>query len=180
VQDVSEIHAGGLLSDGQNRYSGNVGSAALGSSRNYSAHQPSITAGGGKFLVAYSYEEPPNGSVNIFATQFDENESQPTPFRVSGAAADQTDPTVAFNGVFMVVWRDRRNGSDDLWGARISTGGAVQDPDGFLVTEFYPENGFAAITKATSATQTFTITWEAIPAGQDSGIVAFGIGPAPK
>jgi len=47
---------------------------------------------------------------------------------ISEAAGDQRDPAVAFDGEdFMVVWTDRRSGTSDIYGARVTPTGTVFD-----------------------------------------------------
>ncbi len=51
------------------------------------------------------------------------------PRRLSSAAASA--PTATFDGVaFVVAWQDERNGSADVYAARVSRSGAVLDPGG--------------------------------------------------
>jgi large repetitive protein len=58
------------------------------------------------------------------------------PIVVSSAANNQWRPSVVWNGSnFLVVWEDYRLGRDaTIYGARVSAGGAVLDPQGFAVT----------------------------------------------
>jgi hypothetical protein len=51
------------------------------------------------------------------------------------AGADQRRPSVAYDYVdFLVVWQDRRSGSWDIYGARVSKSGEVLDPAGFPIS----------------------------------------------
>ena len=53
---------------------------------------------------------------------------------ISDEPKNQSAPTVAANGPFLVAWRDRRSATFDVFGARVNGGnGAVQDPNGFVV-----------------------------------------------
>jgi hypothetical protein len=43
-------------------------------------------------------------------------------------------PRVAFDGTnYLVAWEDERSGSQDIYGARVTRGGVVLDPAGFLI-----------------------------------------------
>lgn len=58
---------------------------------------------------------------------------------------EQTDPAVAWNGSqYLVVWGDRRNGAQHIYGARITFDGIVMDPQGICLSgtagsQAYPE-----------------------------------------
>jgi hypothetical protein len=55
----------------------------------------------------------------------------PNGFLIAGGTNQQSRPAVAFDGTqYLVVWEDYRTGSADIYGARVSTGGAVLDPAG--------------------------------------------------
>ncbi len=57
---------------------------------------------------------------------------------VSSAAGSQLSPDVARGlNEFLVVWNDRRNGDDDIYGARVTTNGsiAVQDATGIAISQ---------------------------------------------
>ena len=81
-------------------------------------------------------------SSDVFATTMkpgDEQNYRPTPvpaagFAVSSASGDQTDPAVARRGgAYVVVWTDTRNGTADLYAARVGVAGAVFDPSGVAI-----------------------------------------------
>ncbi len=55
--------------------------------------------------------------------------------RISTAAEQQLDPSVAFDGSrFLVVWTDTGSGSGDISGARMTTTGMVLDANGFVIS----------------------------------------------
>lgn len=62
---------------------------------------------------------------------------------VSSATNTQSTPDVAFNGVYLVAWRDRRDDHNAIWAARVATDGTVQDSDGILVEPGTETGGFS-------------------------------------
>lgn len=53
---------------------------------------------------------------------------------ISAAAADQDDPAVSASGsTWVVAWRDGRNGTDNIFAARVGAGGNVADPVGIAL-----------------------------------------------
>src|SRR6185436_20113228 len=57
-----------------------------------------------------------------------------TPFVVSSASGDQSEPAVAGNGSeFLVTWTDTRSGNADVFGARVDASGVVYDPNGIPI-----------------------------------------------
>jgi hypothetical protein len=54
---------------------------------------------------------------------------------ISTAAGAQVAPRVAWDGAnFLVVWQDGRGADQDVYAARVTTGGVVRDPAGFVVS----------------------------------------------
>ncbi len=59
----------------------------------------------------------------------------PAGIAISKAGGDQTHPWVAFDGTnYLVVWVDNRSGSADIYGCRVSQSGIVLDPDGIAIS----------------------------------------------
>ena len=64
------------------------------------------------------------------------------------APGDQDMPAIAFDGTnFLVVWHDEREGSYDIYGARVTADGVVMDPSGIVVSaatsdQLYPAVAF--------------------------------------
>jgi len=84
-------------------------------------------------------DQPGKVSSDIYCARIDPATGQsldPTGIRICGADYKQCYPTVAFDGTnFVVVWEDFRSNFDyDLYGARVTEGGEVLDPDGFPIS----------------------------------------------
>lgn len=76
----------------------------------------------------------------------------PNGIPVSTATGNQSSPVIAFDGInLLVVWEDYRNGNyADIYGARITTTGAVLDPEGIPISTYngnqrYPAIAFSGI-----------------------------------
>jgi hypothetical protein len=143
------------------------------------AAEPSVASDGHDFLVVFSIDDGANpadiGGVRVRSDDFTKSS-----FTISNAANGQGSPAVAFNGVYLVAWVDRRNGDLDIWGARVNSDNTVVDPNGFLITEYYPQNDSPAITQGGTKASTFGFGWSPTPDGLASGVVAYGIQFAPK
>ena len=65
-------------------------------------------------------------------------------FPISTAAGEQTQPTVAWNGtVFLVVWTDRRSGTDtNIYSTKVTTSGVVSSPSGKVVSNAANDQSF--------------------------------------
>jgi hypothetical protein len=178
-RDVSGIDAGGATSTGQSQYVGHLGGGLQGSTRNYDATQPAVAAAGRWFTVVYAQEMPTTSGVDLLALRTDGTGGSQESFPVSEAAGTQDQPAIAFNGQLLVVWTDRRNGGEELWASHMATDGTVLNPGGVPLASANDYDLRPALTKATSASQSFTLAWEAIRPG-GPGIHANGVQPAPK
>ena len=111
-----------------------------------SQNDAAIAFDGANFLVVWEDRRSGNFSdicgarVTPMGTVLD-----PLGFVVSQAGYDQQYPAVGFDGAnFLVVWQDYRRGhAFDIYGARVTPGGAVLDPGGFVInqktnTQSYP------------------------------------------
>jgi hypothetical protein len=163
-------------------FSGHIGGAGESGTQGYPASAPSVAAAGKAFLVVYDYRDPVSVGVDIRATRLNGTGTQwaSTEFPVSRASGDQQTPVVAFNGNFLVAWRDRRNTRSEVWGARVGSDSALQDPSGFLIADVYPTSRLPAVAKGANGTGTFSLVFEETPAGQGAGVFGYGFQNAPK
>jgi hypothetical protein len=98
--------------------------------------RPAIVWGDGNYLVAWDQKILVNSETDIYLTRVspygDVLDTAGLP--VCTASENQFFPAVAFNGSgYFVVWEDFRNGTWDIYGARISPQGEVLDPEGKLI-----------------------------------------------
>jgi hypothetical protein len=94
---------------------------------------PDVATNGSGFLVVWS-DFRGGAGTDIYGARVTSAGSivDPAGIAISTAPGDQTFPTVAWNGRYLVVWRDERS-SPAVFGARVK-GGVVQDPSGFRVS----------------------------------------------
>ncbi len=95
---------------------------------------PAIAFDGTNYLLVW--EDYRNGNFDIYCTRVDQsgNVLNPNGIAISTNTADQLVPSVAFGGTnYIVVWVDNRNGSWDIYGARVTPTGTVLDPNGIPI-----------------------------------------------
>jgi hypothetical protein len=94
---------------------------------------PAIASNGSRFLVVWEETNAGGGSDIWGADVSGTTLVDFTRFAVTTATDAQTDPAVAFNGSYLVTWRDRREPPDpDVYANRVN-GHAVQDGNGFVI-----------------------------------------------
>jgi hypothetical protein len=98
---------------------------------------PAVAFDGSGWLVVWQ-DHRVGPLLNIYAARVAQDGTVLDPAGIPVCTQDdhQRSPSVAFvDGVFVVVWQDRRAGTSwDVYGARVSTGGAVLDPAGFAIS----------------------------------------------
>jgi phosphoribosylformylglycinamidine (FGAM) synthase PurS component len=96
---------------------------------------PAAAFGGACYLTVW--QDYRNPACNIYGARVTTGGSvlDPSGIAVSTATGAQEYPAVASDGAgFLVVWQDARSGSYDIYGARVTAGGTVLDPSGFVVS----------------------------------------------
>ena len=69
-----------------------------------------------------------------------------TGFQISSGNGDKVAPKVAWNGTnYLVVWQDMRNANWDIYGARVTRGGAVLDTSGINITPTWDRQGYPSV-----------------------------------
>ncbi len=78
---------------------------------------------------------------------------------ITGSAfGSQDQQVIASNGTdYLVVWRDSRDGDSDIWGARFTGTGTVQDPNGILISGAANGQEYPAVTYSSTLTSYFVV-----------------------
>jgi hypothetical protein len=110
---------------------------------------PTLAFDGANFLVVWEDERGGSDS-DIYGARVTPAGVvlDPQGIAISTVAAEQNTPAVTFDSAnFLVVWEDCRDGTSDIYGARVTPGGAVLDPAGIAIstatnTQSYPAIAF--------------------------------------
>jgi hypothetical protein len=127
-------------------------------------HQVSPTVGfdGMNYLVAWA-DRRSGTTSDIYATRVGRTGRvrNPSGLVISAANGDQDSPQVAINGSFLVVWRDRRSGTNwDIFGNRVTGVGSVLDGDGFAIARSPIDELAPAVTADPGAAGRFAIGYQ--------------------
>jgi hypothetical protein len=105
------------------------------------------------------FEVGSGGATNLVASRITGPTTHSSPFPISSASASQSQPSVAWNGGFLVVWKDQRGGADgDIYTNRVKAGGTAADGYGVFLTNEAGDN-FPVIDKGISGKGHFVMTW---------------------
>jgi MYXO-CTERM domain-containing protein len=125
---------------------------------------PAVGWDGTNFLVVW--RDFRAGNIDLFGTRMTGAGAvlDTAGIAISTAAATQNAPAVSWNGAnYLVVWEDLRSGNKDIYGARISPAGAVQDPAGIVISAIAGDQLAPAV--ASDGTNSFVV-WQD---GRDGG-----------
>ena len=98
-------------------------------------YRPRIAFDGTNCLVVW-YDYRSGSPMDIYGARVSAGGVvlDPAGIAISTAANEQVSPAIAFDGTnYLVVWEDRRSGTSDIYGARVSVGGSVLDPSGIAI-----------------------------------------------
>jgi hypothetical protein len=114
-----------------------VGSAFIVSNATGNQSAPALAFDGTNYLAVWQ-DDRTSGQNDIYAARVSPagNVLDVSGIAVGSTPESQLNPTVAFNGLsYLVVWEDYRNlaTSADLYGARLTPAGTVQDPSGLPI-----------------------------------------------
>ncbi|UCF80610.1 MAG: hypothetical protein JSV08_08910 [Acidobacteriota bacterium] len=131
---------------------------------------PSVASNGTDYFVAWM--ELRSGTLyDVYGARVapDGTVLDPAGIAVSTEAGSQFSPSVASNGTdYFVAWEDRRSGTNlDIYGARVTAGGAVLDPAGIIISTAANNQWFPSV--ASSGTDYFVV-WEDYRSGTEFDI----------
>lgn len=96
---------------------------------------PAVAFGDSVFLVVWQDERGSYSDIYGARVSSSGEVLDPADIAISTAPEDQCCPAVAYDGAsFGVVWQDERGASCDIYGARVSEAGVVQEPAGIAVS----------------------------------------------
>jgi hypothetical protein len=112
-----------------------------------SQESPALTSDGENFVVAWT--DGRNGSnADIYGARVTPAGAvlDTAGIAFSTVVAGQESPALAFDGEnFLVAWQDERNGSRDVYAARVTPGGSVLDPAGIAIAASAGNQGTPAV-----------------------------------
>jgi len=137
---------------------------------------PALAFDGTDFLVVW--QDDRSGNWDIYGARVTSAGTvlDPDGIVISQAADNQWFPAIAFDGLnSLVVWADRRSGSDcDIYGARVTPTGLVLDPDGIVIAQ---ANGQWSPALAFDGTS-FLVVWDDWRNGSDIDIYGARVTPS--
>jgi hypothetical protein len=142
----------------------------------HSRYSPAIAFDGANFLVGWR-EARSGADYNIYGTRVTPQGAvlDTAGIVISQAANDQYSPVLAFDGAsFLAVWQDYRNGTNDIYGARVTPQGAVLDTTGIVIT--HAAHGQYAPTLAFDGAE-FLVAWRDFRSGTDYDIYGARVTP---
>ncbi|MFZ5471526.1 MAG: putative Ig domain-containing protein [Myxococcota bacterium] len=105
---------------------------------------PQVAFVGGGYLVVWTDGRGSDDDIYgalVTGTQV----NPPSGFRITAEPVDQTSPALASTGTqALVVWKDRRNGTSDIYGARVSDT-TVLDPGGIVISTAASDQEFPQV-----------------------------------
>jgi hypothetical protein len=127
---------GDLMGDQRRPNGTRVAAGPLFGGINTTLNSPAITTNGSTFFVVVVSGSGtvaslivPNG--NFANRRFD---------FIASPNAEVSEPAVAFDGRFLVVWVQESGGETELWGTQVTPNGTVVDPEGLVYATNLPVN----------------------------------------
>ena len=119
---------------------------------------PSVVFDGQVFVVAWQ-ETNTTGGLNIMGARLSSQGEllNTAPILISSAGGDQSAPLLISDaaGTTLAIWLDTRDGTSQIYGARLDEHGTVLDPDGFRISKSGVTDGPSVAYSSGS----FVVTW---------------------
>lgn len=119
--------------------------------------EPAMVFDGTNFFI--TWRDGRNGEDDIYGARFSSNgDLIGGEIVISTAGGDEWGQEVTFDGTnYFVVWNDYRNGSSDIYGARIDQSGNVLDPNGIAVCNALSSQEYPRVSAGASS---YLIVWD--------------------
>jgi hypothetical protein len=105
------------------------------------------------------FEVGSGGATDLVAARTTGASTHGPSFPISSAGGSQSQPSVAWNGEFLVVWKDQRSDPNgDIYTARVESGGTSADGDGVFLVSDNGDN-FPVVDRGTDDAGHFTLTF---------------------
>jgi hypothetical protein len=118
---------------------------------------PAVRSDGDDFLVTWTLNST---DADIYGARVTPNGDvlDPAGIPICTAPTEQSRPAVAYDGIdYLVVWSDQRNGSTDIYGARVSPSGVVLDSSGIAISTNNYDQSYPAVASDTTGS---LVVWE--------------------
>ena len=136
-----------------------LASAMLVSAASSCQASPCLAAGSAGYLAVWQ-DQRLGTSLDIYGARvgLDETVLDANATAISTAAADQENPAAAFGGSrYLVAWQDYRSGASDIYGACLTSAGAVLHPSGFAISVAAGAQEYPAVASDGSG---FLVVWQ--------------------
>ncbi|GBD87648.1 hypothetical protein BMS3Abin03_01582 [bacterium BMS3Abin03] len=119
-------------------------------------NEPVVVFDGTNFFIVWRDDR--NGEDDIYGARFTaDGELIGDEILISSAGGEEWGAEVAFDGTnYLVVWIDYRNGSADIYGARIDQSGNLLDPNGIAVCNAANDQEYPRVSAGASS---FLVVW---------------------
>ncbi len=111
---------------------------------------PSVVFDGINYFVAWTdYRNSSTSEADIYGARISQSGIvlDPLGLAVSSAPSSQRYPSIAFDGSnYFAVWQDKRSGSWDIYGARVTQSGSVVDTAGINITQEAYDQVYPSVT----------------------------------
>jgi hypothetical protein len=132
-------------------------------SSGHDQREPAIAFDGTNYLVAWTDYGPTANGYDVVGARVSRAGvvRAPGTFPISNGPGGQRLPQVAYNGSFLVAWRDDRTSFADVFGNRVTTAGTRLDGNGFPIarTQNFTDIAVAGVTRGPGGDGHFAVVY---------------------